>query len=306
MDQQPLHEASPLRVLGLEVDASGSAEPWVKKAKQQSAETMQLIRRIAKKSGGARTDMARLLIRSVLQPQLVYGAQFQHFTKTKWARLETINHEAICAITGLPRLTPLPTLQAESQLNTLHELVHQRRCARAFKPSKLGSAAALARYIGHEIDNPASMTPGVAPWNRVQLNVPTPAHAVGTAALVSFTNPFKFCWCCSCRVKKTVSVCVCELRHECVMRFVHGNSRSVRLQTGTMGRCCVLNCRGNYDNGPKVRVFSFPKDDRRAKWERAVRRDDSDNRSLREPKGKFKNEKNREHQGITELPPSAR
>ncbi|KAH6922059.1 hypothetical protein HPB50_008525 [Hyalomma asiaticum] len=41
-----------------------------------------------------------------------------------------------------------------------------------------------------------------------------------------------------------------------------------------MGRCCVPNCRGNYDNGPKVRVFSFPKDDRRAKWERAVRRDD--------------------------------
>ncbi|XP_077512048.1 uncharacterized protein LOC144122987 [Amblyomma americanum] len=51
-----------------------------------------------------------------------------------------------------------------------------------------------------------------------------------------------------------------------------------------MGRCCVPNCRGNYDNGPKVRVFSFPKDDRRAKWERAVRRDDVDIRSLRDPK----------------------
>ncbi|KAH7974612.1 hypothetical protein HPB49_017448 [Dermacentor silvarum] len=51
-----------------------------------------------------------------------------------------------------------------------------------------------------------------------------------------------------------------------------------------MGRCCVPNCRGNYDNGPKVRVFSFPKDDRRAKWERAVRRDDIDIRSVREPK----------------------
>ncbi|KAH7933457.1 hypothetical protein HPB49_012603 [Dermacentor silvarum] len=47
-----------------------------------------------------------------------------------------------------------------------------------------------------------------------------------------------------------------------------------------MGRCCVPNCRGNYDNGPKVRVFSFPRGDRRAKWERAVRRDDIDIRSL--------------------------
>ncbi|KAH7948992.1 hypothetical protein HPB49_003981 [Dermacentor silvarum] len=51
-----------------------------------------------------------------------------------------------------------------------------------------------------------------------------------------------------------------------------------------MGRFCVPNCRGNYDNGPKVRVFSFPKDDRRAKWERAVRRDDIDIRSLRDAK----------------------
>ncbi|KAH7973755.1 hypothetical protein HPB49_004882 [Dermacentor silvarum] len=42
--------------------------------------------------------------------------------------------------------------------------------------------------------------------------------------------------------------------------------------------------RGNYDNGPKVRVFSFPKGDRRAKWERAVRRNDIDIRSLHDPK----------------------
>ncbi|KAH8010175.1 hypothetical protein HPB51_025610 [Rhipicephalus microplus] len=51
-----------------------------------------------------------------------------------------------------------------------------------------------------------------------------------------------------------------------------------------MGRCCVPNSRGNYDTGPKVRVFSFPKDARRVVWERAVRRDDVDIRSLRDPK----------------------
>ncbi|KAH8032195.1 hypothetical protein HPB51_023830 [Rhipicephalus microplus] len=50
-----------------------------------------------------------------------------------------------------------------------------------------------------------------------------------------------------------------------------------------MGRCCVPNCRGNYDNGPKVRLFSFPRDaKRRAEWQRAVRR--SDVRLLKDPK----------------------
>lgn len=51
-----------------------------------------------------------------------------------------------------------------------------------------------------------------------------------------------------------------------------------------MGRCCVPNCRGNYDGGPKVRLFSFPKDDRRIKWKRAIRREDVDIDTLRDPK----------------------
>ncbi|XP_075728956.1 uncharacterized protein LOC142771366 [Rhipicephalus microplus] len=51
-----------------------------------------------------------------------------------------------------------------------------------------------------------------------------------------------------------------------------------------MGRCCVPSCRGNYDGGPKVRLFSFPKDDRRIEWKRAIRREDVDIDTLRDPK----------------------
>ncbi|XP_046987114.1 uncharacterized protein LOC124575171 [Schistocerca americana] len=40
-------------------------------------------------------------------------------------------------------------------------------------------------------------------------------------------------------------------------------------------RCCMPNCRGNYDNGPKVSVFYFPSDDNlRRKWLSAVHRQD--------------------------------
>ncbi|KAH8040551.1 hypothetical protein HPB51_011340 [Rhipicephalus microplus] len=52
----------------------------------------------------------------------------------------------------------------------------------------------------------------------------------------------------------------------------------------TMGRCCVPNCKGNYDNGPKMRLFSFPSDPvRKAKWQRAVWRDDIDVCQLKNP-----------------------
>ncbi|KAH6933202.1 hypothetical protein HPB50_013442 [Hyalomma asiaticum] len=42
---------------------------------------------------------------------------------------------------------------------------------------------------------------------------------------------------------------------------------------------------GNYDGGPKVRLFSFPSDQKRkAEWQRAVRRDDVDVAQLKDPK----------------------
>ncbi|XP_077517009.1 uncharacterized protein LOC144127903 isoform X2 [Amblyomma americanum] len=42
-----------------------------------------------------------------------------------------------------------------------------------------------------------------------------------------------------------------------------------------MGRCCVPGCRGNYQNGPKVRVYCFPRDEvRRKAWLRAIPRKD--------------------------------
>ncbi|XP_049800302.1 uncharacterized protein LOC126235633 [Schistocerca nitens] len=38
-------------------------------------------------------------------------------------------------------------------------------------------------------------------------------------------------------------------------------------------RCCVPNCRGNYDGGPKVTVFKFPEDEAtRKKWLSSIRR----------------------------------
>lgn len=42
--------------------------------------------------------------------------------------------------------------------------------------------------------------------------------------------------------------------------------------------CCVPNCKGNYKNGPKVAIFSFPKEsegDLRKKWINAIKRTES-------------------------------
>ena len=41
-----------------------------------------------------------------------------------------------------------------------------------------------------------------------------------------------------------------------------------------MPGCSVPKCKGNYRNGPKVSVFSFPKDDQlRELWLKGIKRD---------------------------------
>ncbi|KAG0428731.1 hypothetical protein HPB47_024290 [Ixodes persulcatus] len=140
-------ETEELRVLWLDIHQSGSGTHWLQKAKKSSATTLHLIRRIAPRSGGARTEVARRLVRSVLQPRLVYQAQFQRLTSQQWARLEVVNRDAMRATTALPRLTPIPTLQEHAQLNTLTELVNQREQARILKRKHIPAAAALHSYF---------------------------------------------------------------------------------------------------------------------------------------------------------------
>ncbi|KAG0415705.1 hypothetical protein HPB47_007123, partial [Ixodes persulcatus] len=82
---------------------------------------------------GLPKQVARRLVRFVLQPRLVYQAQFQRLTSQQWARLKVVNRDAIRAATTLPRLTPIPTLQEHAQLNTLTELVNQHEQARILK-----------------------------------------------------------------------------------------------------------------------------------------------------------------------------
>lgn len=69
-------------------------------------------------------------------------------TEVYWDRLEVLSRAAMRTITGLPRLTLIPQLQAEAQLNTLDETVHQRRSARLLKRRLVLEVADLAAYMG--------------------------------------------------------------------------------------------------------------------------------------------------------------
>lgn len=131
---------------------------------------LHLFRRIAQHSWGARSRIYQTLVPSVSQPSLVYHAQFQRFTEAEWARrLETLNRATTRVITGLPCLTPIPTLQAKVQLNTLDELIEQRRQAWALKVGVVPPAVALACYMTPSaslVDPPEAL---LHPWCHCQV-----------------------------------------------------------------------------------------------------------------------------------------
>lgn len=108
--------AAHIRVLGLEISAAGSVALWVRSTRQKVANMLQLFRRIDQKSGGACCLVLRVLVRAVFQPRIVYQAQFQHLTLRDWDSLETANREAMRGITGLHRMTCIPTLQTEAEV----------------------------------------------------------------------------------------------------------------------------------------------------------------------------------------------
>ncbi|KAH7986625.1 hypothetical protein HPB52_024833 [Rhipicephalus sanguineus] len=165
---RPLTPATQLRILGVVITENGSGKAWIREIKQQVHQVLHLIRRISSKAGGARTKIARLLLRGVLQPRLIYSAQFQHLTARDRARIHQQRSDAR-RYRGLARRTPIAILQEEAQLNTIDELIYQRRQARELKPSFLPPAADLAAYMG----NPVSVSPpsivSLPPWDHRQL-----------------------------------------------------------------------------------------------------------------------------------------
>ncbi|KAH8040167.1 hypothetical protein HPB51_009545 [Rhipicephalus microplus] len=146
LNEHTLTPVPTIRVLGVELDVSGSANAWVRSARRKSANTLHLIRRISQKTGGGCSRMARILVRSIIEPRLIYQAQIQRLTLRDWDLLETADRDSMRAITCLPLITPIATPQAEAQLNTIDKIVHQRRVTGYLKSQPVLAAAALVHY----------------------------------------------------------------------------------------------------------------------------------------------------------------
>lgn len=158
-----------MRVLGVELDASGSAALWICSVRSKVAKTLHPFQRISQKAGGACSRMARSLAWSVLQPRLIYKAQFQQLTRREWDLLESVNREAMQIIAGRPRLTPIPTLQAEAQLNTPDELVQTAEECTLLKNSNRSRCCSIGPLLWFKVIYYISQkSPDILPWSRSQ------------------------------------------------------------------------------------------------------------------------------------------
>ncbi|KAG0426781.1 hypothetical protein HPB47_026129 [Ixodes persulcatus] len=120
------------KILGL-IHRFGSAKHRLQAAHMMPASTTHLIRSTSKRCGGAGNEVTQRLVECVLQPRLIYQAQFQRLTACQWSTLEIINRDAIRGITSLPQHTPSWHLYEYAELNTIEQLATQRREARNLK-----------------------------------------------------------------------------------------------------------------------------------------------------------------------------
>lgn len=100
--------------------------------------TLQLIRIIAMKGEGERTEIAKRPFRTILQPRITHQAQFQRLTLKQWESVKVINKHAIRAITALARMTPIVSLQESGNMNTLTELLQNKESKNYSKAGGLG------------------------------------------------------------------------------------------------------------------------------------------------------------------------
>ncbi|KAH6943640.1 hypothetical protein HPB50_025024 [Hyalomma asiaticum] len=78
LDGSVLTETATIRVLGVDISASGSASLWLRSAGRTASSMLHLFRRIAQRSGGARTRIARQLQRNFTVVLQLIRALFEY------------------------------------------------------------------------------------------------------------------------------------------------------------------------------------------------------------------------------------
>lgn len=156
--------APSVKILGLLIDETGGADLWLRQTIKQCNSALNVIRRICSAQGGATEEVARRMVKALVVSRVCYGATHCRLTKAQWKRLETLNHQAMRVITGLPAYTALPRLKEKAQLNSLYDTVHARSRAHwdRLKHSRQGREI-LCRLGSKQEDWPA-LPEQLPPW----------------------------------------------------------------------------------------------------------------------------------------------
>ncbi|XP_037576773.1 uncharacterized protein LOC119458994 [Dermacentor silvarum] len=132
-DGEQITQQDSVRVLGIYIDADGGAATWLRNITRTWHQILHLIRRIASKNWGREERTLRRLVAALLISRAVYGFNFYNLTQKQRKKLESLNHEAIRVVTGLPRFTPLHRLGQMAQMNTIEAIAEAAKHSQQFR-----------------------------------------------------------------------------------------------------------------------------------------------------------------------------
>lgn len=114
-------------ILGVTAKKDTSLVTWLTQINTHGELILSIMRRVTTKIRGAHERTLRMLHRSLLESNVMYGSHYLRFSKKRVTLPEVLDRKERRIIAALPAYTKLQEVKATSQINRLFDIVVKRR-----------------------------------------------------------------------------------------------------------------------------------------------------------------------------------
>ncbi|XP_070389368.1 uncharacterized protein [Dermacentor albipictus] len=167
-----------VRVLGIPIDRTGTADAWLADLRRTWHNTFHLIKRICFRMGGAGTDVCRKLVSALLTSRAIYGARCYDLLARHWTQLQVLHRSALRVITGLPKHTRVEELHRYAKLPTLRATIEASKAGHEERLKHTRQGRTLLAYMGKDISTLPQLPSDISPWDDIAVvdTTPTPRN----------------------------------------------------------------------------------------------------------------------------------
>lgn len=161
-----------IRLLGIQVGSCNSPNAWIRQLRSTWRPTLHLITRMSNKYGGVTQRTCLTLGRAIGLGRLTYGFPAYEFSTRHVKDLQILYRSLVRAVTGLPRHTPITTLEQALPLPPLNILIEETQARHRHRLELTHQGYKLQKWdqldSKSDLDTLPSLLP---PWERPAVGI---------------------------------------------------------------------------------------------------------------------------------------